>query len=687
MMGGPVEPPSTSDALAAALAAAWRKFAFLAVPLILLASVAAFYAIPLISSNASIQWDAADVHYPLQKYFSDRLSSGRLPFWTPYLFSGYPLLANPETGAWYPLNWPFFIAGITPRSIEFELALNAFVACLGAYFFLARVVTRREAAILGAFAYALSGFFAAQSSHLVVFQAAAWFPWLLLAYRRASEELPLRFTALGGLVGGIIFLTGHVQGAIFAFAGVALYAAATALQKHQGLGRPIVLVVGMLLGALAVYAIQGLPHLELTARAGSPPDYSAGALEPKPLLTYLYPNWMGTFSQKDQGQVLQHYFYSGFLLLPLAAIGLWKSRMRYAALFLLVPALWYACGKYGGLYWLTTHLPGGNRFGPPILDWFLVSFALAILAAAGADWVMDRWPIRYLSLVLAAVFFVDLWVCNSLLNPLAFAHNDYEELYGQREGTARYAVAAPQLPLTRFYGPGQLSGLGPMLHPLDLRFETTYGYLGLQSGTYAEYNVAARRNPKLRDGLNVSRQLDPKTGLIEVNPTMLPRAYFPHSVADVASPAESLHALETLDPSAQSVILGGHAPVRQDQLATAFVVSFDEDSYRVHFQAASPSLLKLSVAWFPGWHATLGRAELPVLRVDHALMGVVVPAGEGDVEFRFQSNYFTIGMIVSLVAVFALLMMAWVGELQRPTPEPNRPYTLQRRGKNTAVST
>ena len=75
-----------------------------AFPVILAACVLTFYWIPMTSSSAGIQWDAADMHYPLQKYFADRVFSGHLPFWTPYLFSGYPFLANPETGAWYPLR-------------------------------------------------------------------------------------------------------------------------------------------------------------------------------------------------------------------------------------------------------------------------------------------------------------------------------------------------------------------------------------------------------------------------------------------------------------------------------------------------------------------------------------------------------------------------------------------------------
>lgn len=99
-----------------------------AAPTVIGFCVLLFYWVPLTSAGASIQWDAADMHYPLQKYFADRWLSG-LPFWTPYLFAGYPILANPEVGAWYPLHWPLFLAGMTPLSIQIELALGALLAC------------------------------------------------------------------------------------------------------------------------------------------------------------------------------------------------------------------------------------------------------------------------------------------------------------------------------------------------------------------------------------------------------------------------------------------------------------------------------------------------------------------------------------------------------------------------------
>jgi len=52
------------------------------------------------------------------------------------------------------------------------------------------------AAILGAFAYGLSGFFAGHASQVSLFAGAAVFPWLLLAYRRAIDVSVVRYTAL-----------------------------------------------------------------------------------------------------------------------------------------------------------------------------------------------------------------------------------------------------------------------------------------------------------------------------------------------------------------------------------------------------------------------------------------------------------------------------------------------------------
>jgi tetrahydromethanopterin S-methyltransferase subunit F len=183
------------------------------------------------------------------------------------------------------------------------------------------------------------------------------------------------------------------------------------------------------------------------------------------------------------------------------------------------------------------------------------------------------------------------------------------------------------------------------------------------------------RNLKLRDGLNVGRFLNVATGRIDENASVLARAYFPKAVVDVRSLAESRQALETLDPAVKSIVLWPHAPIRQDPDAAALVVSYGEQWYRVHYHAVSPSLLKLSVAWYPGWHADLDGQPLPILRVDHALMGVIVPAGDNEVAFNFRSNRFGTGLAISLVSGLVLVVCVRVGRSSRHRKRKKRSHS------------
>jgi hypothetical protein len=257
---------------------------------------------------------------------------------------------------------------------------------------------------------------------------------------------------------------------------------------------------------------------------------------------------------------------------------------------------------------------------------------------------------------MAGLLFVDVWYWNSLRNPLAYARSSFDEAYGSSEETGRTRVAMIQPQLTRFHAPGNRASMGPMLHPLDLKLEATYGSSLLEPGPYKDYLDAMERNLKLRNGLNVSRFLNVATGSIDENPSVLPRAYFPKAVVEVHSLAESRQALETLDPAATCLVMSPHTYIRQDPEARALVIlPPEEQRYHIHYHAGSPSLMRISAAWYPGWQADMGGKPLPVVRVDHALVGVIVPAGDSEIALSFHSNRFGTGLAISLVSGFLLL--------------------------------
>src|SRR5205807_6347556 len=195
------------------------------------AMVCVFYLPQLLTGT--VQFDGVDVHYTSQRYFSDALRSGHLPFWTPYVFAGFPFLADLQVGAWYPLNWPFFVAGFTPTSISGELWVHSLVACSGAYALALRLFRQSLAALGTAMFYGLSGWFAAHSQHVGMFQTAAWLPWLLLLLESLAQRVSLARLALAGLLGAALALPGHFQVALYAFSGVSVWAVLEASARRS----------------------------------------------------------------------------------------------------------------------------------------------------------------------------------------------------------------------------------------------------------------------------------------------------------------------------------------------------------------------------------------------------------------------------------------------------------------------
>jgi len=616
------------------------------------------YWTPLTSSDTSILWDAADHYQVAQKYFCDELRAGRLPLWNPYIFSGYPFLADLQAGAWYPPNWPFFVLfGASPRAVMFETILHGLLACLGAYLLSRRLLGDRAAAVLAGLCYGLSGFFVGHSSHTPLIQGAACWPWVLLFFLRALEARTLFNSALAVLAAACMILAGHFQTTLYGFLALGLFALSRWILEPQHWRRILALAMVIPCGATVLSAVQTLPTLELLVHSSrsslSAVAHTEGMIPPRSLLGLLYANNYGIMSgdYRGPGDITQYCFYAGLLLVPLALLGLRNRTIRWTAALLIVPTLWYAAGHAAGLYLVVARLPGFSSIRSPVHIWFVVAMGLALLAGAGLVWLRQRWPVKWLPALLVVVVFLDVWYWNFQKNPVAYGRASWAELYGKGEELFQRVVAPAQPPLTRFDAPPRLTVFGPMNHPMDARVETTYGYNPLTVSAYDDYLTAMEANPKLRNGLNVSRYLDTQRGAVAANPDVLPRAYFPKSLTPVASPAESRRRLSTLDPAQTALVPAKLAGLSQDSAAQAQILDYSGSRYRIHYRARSDSLLRVSVTWFPGWKARVDGRDLEVLRVDHALMGVLVPAGEKDLQLEYHSTYFSLGAAISLIGV------------------------------------
>jgi hypothetical protein len=98
-------------------------------------------------------------------------------------------------------------------------------------------------------------------------------------------------------------------------------------------------------------------------------------------------------------------------------------------------------------------------------------------------------------------------------------------------------------------------------------------------------------------------------------------------------------------------------------------------------QMDTPGLLVLADLWDPGWRAWLNGKPAPILRTNHALRGVVLPAGSSMIEFRYASATVACGYLLAAGALVILTgwlaVAGWLGRTSRTSTmtseQPDKP--------------
>jgi hypothetical protein len=127
----------------------------------------------------------------------------------------------------------------------------------------------------------------------------------------------------------------------------------------------------------------------------------------------------------------------------------------------------------------------------------------------------------------------------------------------------------------------------------------------------------------------------------------------PYMLSSDFSPAEEV----VLSEAATNSIPGEEAVGRVVRLSEEVAGEVDwlersPNRLRLQVRSESPALLTLAENWYPSWKAVVGGEEVPVLRANHSLRVVPVPAGESEVEVFFDAGTFLMPMILSLVSLF-----------------------------------
>jgi hypothetical protein len=149
----------------------------------------------------------------------------------------------------------------------------------------------------------------------------------------------------------------------------------------------------------------------------------------------------------------------------------------------------------------------------------------------------------------------------------------------------------------------------------------------------------------------------------------LPRAWVVSGqrVVDGEDAALAAVTAPAFDPRREAVVearLPG-LPERPGAGGEARVLAAEPDRVAVRAPSSGPGLLVLADVHYPGWTAEVDGREVPVERVNYLLRGVPVPAGVHTVELRYEPLSWTVGWVVSLVALVLLAAVVAVGLSRR----------------------
>ena len=328
---------------------------------------AAFVLPDLIGGHLLITGDNLQQNFPLHVLVGSMLRHGQLPFWNQYIFSGTPLMADFNAGAFYPLTGLFVVLPDRAAWMATEVILFSAIA-VGMYVFLRALKLSTAACVLAAATYAFAGPVLSQVNHVDMTEGSS--PSRGCCWRSCTSSVT--GGGAGRILLGIAYATVILAGAPEAMLDEALLVIAFAVMS-AGLNRERWWRVVTRCGAgaalaLSLAAIQWLPGLEAirNSQRGSGVVAAAGSY-PRPFtILGLVPYINGGYGHLGEAQFFGQYnlpevgIYLG--ILPVVALitllnPRWPSRIPPRDRL-----TWYVVGLFGLLLALGSNTPLEHLF-------------------------------------------------------------------------------------------------------------------------------------------------------------------------------------------------------------------------------------------------------------------------------------------------------------------------------------
>lgn len=333
------------------------------------------------------------------------IKSGILPLWNPFIFMGFPFLADIQVGTFYIPDFLIFSLFNGFQAHNISVLFHLMFAAIGIYFLTFKNSKSRITSIALSLMMVLSGSFLARIVYLNFLEVISFIPWLLIL---ADREKPRYLLMI--LLWTLMILAGHPIALFYSLIIIFGFYCFTKLKQLPAL--TLSFVVG-----LFVSAVQLIPFWELKGESvRSALDYAQftqGSLHWSDLSNLIFPSLPGEVIYFD------HYIYMGGIPFLLFVIGGFfipkltkKHRQIYVCgLILFVSGVLLSLGgSLPELAKITYNLPVFNLLRVPVRYFILAHFGIFMGLIAFTHYLVRKKP-------RSGVIIMSLLIINALITP------------------------------------------------------------------------------------------------------------------------------------------------------------------------------------------------------------------------------------------------------------------------------
>lgn len=664
--------------------------------------------------------DAWHSSYSLMYMLSTALQSGTLPSWTPLIGNGIPLDGE-VMGTFYPVTYLLFRFLAMSTAYNLLIVISLFILGVGMYVWLRTLGIGRVASLLPSLVLPISGITIPRLEHIMIIPALSLLPWIMVATHMLIRSPTKKSVLFLSSIVGLQILAAFPQVTFISLL-LSLTYYLLAGRRTRGIvlyGLAIILSLGI--GAIQLLPSYAYAKNSIISDGFDPATSSYYAFPPRHLLTFINAFALGDprngsypgFTKSGGSIFWENSAFVGIIPLLLFGIALIKRRRSISImLWILGVAFLLMLGYHSPLYIVYSLWPFSNFRTPSRFLWMFV-FALLTLSAYGADtlWQAKKWRSVLRSLLVVTLLVNTIHVAWTWWDYHALARvSDWQkspEIIPYLKPDQRiytYGFAIPYF--TEYTKRGyqtldQYNFFRNFLAPNTNVFwniSQTDAYPGLvlrrssilknlliegigtkETQTIATISAVAEKLLDLNTvGTVISSALFPTTKklvfikelkrsgvsiIVYHNPGALPRTYLADDIAVARTVRQVRDILSQNNFTPGKTILAEVAlPVEKRvlPLGTAQITGDTPTAVQIEVTDNNrAAVLVLSDTYYPGWHATVDGNPTRIYPINISQRGVVVPPGDHLVQFRYDSEFFRIGSIITIVSIsltFALIL-------------------------------